>query len=100
MLCSFTEIMKSVQQMKYSCIVFDTAPTGHTLRLIRFPTTLQTAIDKMMVLKVCACKRDFIEICGCLVREIECLLRCRLEPVWRTDQLNVEHDGCECRDAG
>mmetsp|Transcript_8745 Transcript_8745/g.10001 ORF Transcript_8745/g.10001 Transcript_8745/m.10001 type:complete len:375 (+) Transcript_8745:124-1248(+) len=48
---SFTEIMKSVQRMKYSCIVFDTAPTGHTLRLLRFPTTLQTAINKMMDLK-------------------------------------------------
>mmetsp|Transcript_24346 Transcript_24346/g.29714 ORF Transcript_24346/g.29714 Transcript_24346/m.29714 type:complete len:382 (+) Transcript_24346:320-1465(+) len=48
---SFTEIMKSVQRMQYSVIVFDTAPTGHTLRLLRFPTTLQSAIDKMMALK-------------------------------------------------
>jgi len=48
---SFTEIMKSVQKMEYSCIVFDTAPTGHTLRLLRFPTTLQSAFVKLMELK-------------------------------------------------
>jgi len=48
---SFTEIMKSVQKMDYSVIVFDTAPTGHTLRLLRFPTTLQSAFEKMMELK-------------------------------------------------
>lgn len=48
---SFTEIMKSVQKMDYSVIVFDTAPTGHTLRLLRFPTTLQTAFEKIMDLK-------------------------------------------------
>mmetsp|Transcript_29773 Transcript_29773/g.47411 ORF Transcript_29773/g.47411 Transcript_29773/m.47411 type:complete len:372 (-) Transcript_29773:3391-4506(-) len=48
---SFTEIMKSVQKMDYSCIVFDTAPTGHTLRLLHFPTALQTAFEKIMELK-------------------------------------------------
>mmetsp|Transcript_5104 Transcript_5104/g.8843 ORF Transcript_5104/g.8843 Transcript_5104/m.8843 type:complete len:368 (-) Transcript_5104:32-1135(-) len=48
---SFTEIMKSVQKMDYDVICFDTAPTGHTLRLLRFPTTLQTAFEKIMELK-------------------------------------------------
>ena len=44
---SFSELMKQVQELQYDIVVFDTAPTGHTLRLLSFPSMLEKSFDSL-----------------------------------------------------
>lgn len=48
---SFGQIMKGLDKYNFDLIIFDTAPTGHTLRLLNFPKILEKGIVKLIELK-------------------------------------------------
>jgi len=50
---AYYEIWRLVEshESKFDCVVFDTAPTGHTLRLLNFPNFLEESLIKLSGLK-------------------------------------------------
>lgn len=48
---SFGEMLKQINSLDYSCVLFDTAPTGHTLRLLNLPNVIEKGLDKLLSLQ-------------------------------------------------
>eukprot|EP00172_Hildenbrandia_rubra_P001096 Plantae.Rhodophyta-Hildenbrandia_rubra.ctg16570.p1 GENE.Plantae.Rhodophyta-Hildenbrandia_rubra.ctg16570~~Plantae.Rhodophyta-Hildenbrandia_rubra.ctg16570.p1 ORF type:complete len:677 (+),score=105.84 Plantae.Rhodophyta-Hildenbrandia_rubra.ctg16570:45-2033(+) len=48
---AFGQIFKLVERMDFDVVVFDTAPTGHTMRLLALPEALGKGINKLQELQ-------------------------------------------------
>jgi len=48
---AFGELIKTIDSIDNCTVVFDTAPTGHTLRFLKFPNTLEKLLSKLLELK-------------------------------------------------
>lgn len=44
-------MLKGLDEYDFDLIIFDTAPTGHTLRLLNLPSILEKGITKLIELK-------------------------------------------------
>ncbi len=48
---SFSMLIQSVERLDFDVVVFDTAPTGHTLRFLNFPSILEKGMEQLMGLR-------------------------------------------------
>lgn len=49
---AFSKVLEFIQECEYDLVVFDTAPTGHTLRLLGLPEMLDSFFGKLIKLRM------------------------------------------------
>ena len=45
-------LLQMIDKMDYSLVIFDTAPTGHTLKLLEMPMIIGKSMEKILELKL------------------------------------------------
>ena len=106
-LMAFIEISEWVEERSYDCIIVDTSPTGHTLRMVNIPKliwkwlgVLDALMAKHRYMKHCfgedsqrnACDH-FLEEFAASVKRMESTLqdpiRCRFVPVMHAEAMSI-----------
>lgn len=49
---AFSKVLEFIQECEYDLVIFDTAPTGHTLRLLGLPEVLDSFFGKIIKLRL------------------------------------------------
>lgn len=49
---AFAKVLEFIEKSEYDLIIFDTAPTGHTLRLLSLPDLLNSFFGKLLTLRL------------------------------------------------
>ncbi len=49
---AFSKVLEFIQECEYDLVIFDTAPTGHTLRLLGLPEMLDSFFGKLIKLRL------------------------------------------------
>ena len=47
----FMNLLEMAQHLEMEVVIFDTAPTGHTLKMLQFPHLVDTGLDKLNEIK-------------------------------------------------
>ena len=48
---AFGEVLNQIDKFNYDLVIFDTAPTGHTMRLLKFPQICENGLKKLIEMK-------------------------------------------------
>lgn len=49
---AFSKVLQFIQECEYDLVIFDTAPTGHTLRLLGLPEMLDSFFGKLIKIRI------------------------------------------------
>lgn len=47
----FMDLIKMTKKMDAEVVIFDTAPTGHTMKMLSFPQIMEKGLEKLMNFK-------------------------------------------------